>query len=52
MDSTTADELKQQLQGALQENGQLRLELQQYESERDSALTPPQAEAAPPAAPP
>jgi hypothetical protein len=36
MDSTTADELKQQLQGALQENGQLRLELQQYESERDS----------------
>jgi hypothetical protein len=45
-DSTTADELKQQLQGALLENGQLRLELQQYESERDSARTTPQADAA------
>ncbi|KAI5007204.1 hypothetical protein ZWY2020_047152 [Hordeum vulgare] len=32
--NSTADELKAQLQGALQENGQLKLELQQYESEK------------------
>lgn len=31
---TTADQLKERLQGALQENGQLKLELQQYESEK------------------
>ncbi|TVU02346.1 hypothetical protein EJB05_18662 [Eragrostis curvula] len=37
---STADELKEQLQGALQENGQLKLELQQYESEKGSARTP------------
>ncbi|KAL6853724.1 hypothetical protein ACP4OV_019753 [Aristida adscensionis] len=36
---STADEqrLREQLQGALQENGQLRLELQQYESGKGSA---------------
>uniref|UniRef100_R7W7C8 Interactor of constitutive active ROPs 2, chloroplastic n=1 Tax=Aegilops tauschii TaxID=37682 RepID=R7W7C8_AEGTA len=32
--NSTADELKAQLQGALQENGQLKLELRQYESEK------------------
>jgi hypothetical protein len=39
---STADELKQQLQGALQENGQLKLELQQHESAR----APTEADAA------
>ncbi|XP_062207351.1 interactor of constitutive active ROPs 2, chloroplastic-like isoform X2 [Phragmites australis] len=37
---STADELKEQLQGALQENGQLKLELQWYESEKGSAREP------------
>ncbi|EMS60657.1 hypothetical protein TRIUR3_32433 [Triticum urartu] len=32
--NSTADELKAQLQGARQENGQLKLELRQYESEK------------------
>ncbi|XP_062225225.1 interactor of constitutive active ROPs 2, chloroplastic-like isoform X2 [Phragmites australis] len=36
----TAEELKEQLQSALQENRQLKLELQQYESEKGSARTP------------
>jgi hypothetical protein len=39
---STADELKQKLQGALQENRQLKLELQQHESAR----TPTEADAA------
>ncbi|KAF8716928.1 hypothetical protein HU200_026030 [Digitaria exilis] len=34
---TSADALKEQLQGALQENGQLRQELRQYEAEKGSA---------------
>ncbi|KAF8775406.1 hypothetical protein HU200_004826 [Digitaria exilis] len=34
---TSADALKEQLQGALQENGQLREELRQYEAEKGSA---------------
>uniref|UniRef100_A0A0A9CIU1 Interactor of constitutive active ROPs 3 n=1 Tax=Arundo donax TaxID=35708 RepID=A0A0A9CIU1_ARUDO len=37
---STAAELKEQLQGALQENGQLKLELQQYESDKGSTRTP------------
>ncbi|GJN17254.1 hypothetical protein PR202_gb04307 [Eleusine coracana subsp. coracana] len=44
----TNDELKQQLQGALEENGQLKLELQQYESAEKGATTrtTPEADAA------
>ncbi|KAK3165883.1 hypothetical protein QOZ80_1AG0038920 [Eleusine coracana subsp. coracana] len=43
----TAEELKQQLQGALEENGQLKLELQQYESaEKGAATRTPEADAA------
>lgn len=42
----TADELKQQLQGALQENDQLKLELQQYEFEKGAARRTTEAEAA------
>lgn len=42
---TAADELKEQLQGALQENGQLKLELQQYESEKVPLKTEAQAAA-------
>jgi hypothetical protein len=42
-----ADELKEQLQGALQENGQLKRELQQYTSEKKaSAKTTDAADAA------
>lgn len=45
-DSST-DALKEQLQGALQENGQLKQELRQYEFEKDAAMArTPEADAA------
>lgn len=45
-DSST-DALKEQLQGALRENGQLKQELRQYESEKDAATArTPEADAA------
>ncbi|RLN23498.1 interactor of constitutive active ROPs 2, chloroplastic-like isoform X1 [Panicum miliaceum] len=44
---SSADALKEQLQGALQENGQLKQELRQYESEKGSAAArAPEADAA------
>ncbi|KAJ1286089.1 hypothetical protein BS78_03G326800 [Paspalum vaginatum] len=45
---SSAEALKEQLQGALQENGQLKQELRQYESEKGSAATArmPEADAA------
>ncbi|XP_039849799.1 interactor of constitutive active ROPs 2, chloroplastic-like isoform X2 [Panicum virgatum] len=44
---SSADALKEQLQGALQENGQLKQELRQYESEKGSAAArTPEADAA------
>ncbi|CAO1942167.1 unnamed protein product [Urochloa humidicola] len=45
---SSADALKEQLQGALQENGQLKQELRQYDSEKGSAAAArtPEADAA------